>query len=190
MPSNEAVGSRATAYKPEAIPRGVADLVRHLDAAYNLARWLLRNEADAEDVVQEAYLRAVRSFHTLRGTESRPWLLGIVRNACYDWQRRAYRLPHLEVSAEQLDAIRSAGPSPEAILLQEGESEAVREALDSLPPHLREVIILREVEEMSYKEIAAVSGVREGTVMSRLSRARRQLERLRTPRRRATAEMA
>jgi RNA polymerase sigma factor (sigma-70 family) len=101
------------AYEPEAIPGGVADLVRHLDAAYNLARWLLRNEADAEDVVQEAFLRAVRSFHTLRGTESRPWLLGIVRNACYDWQRRTYRLPHQELSPEQLDAICSVGPSPE-----------------------------------------------------------------------------
>lgn len=178
------------AYEPEAILGGEAELVRHLDAAYNLARWLLRNEADAEDVVQEAYLRAIRSLHTLRGTESRPWLLGIVRNACYDWQRRTYRLPHQEVSPEQLDAIHSSGPSPEAILLRKGESEAVREALDSLPPHLREVIILREFEEMSYREIAAVAGIREGTVMSRLSRARRQLERSRTPRRRATAEMA
>jgi RNA polymerase sigma-70 factor (ECF subfamily) len=188
--SNETVGSRAIAYQPEAIPGEVKDLVRHLNAAYNLARWLLRNEADAEDVVQEAYLRAVRSFHTLRGSDSRPWLMGIVRNACYDWQRRTYRMPHQEISPEQLDAIHSSGPSPEAILLQKGESEAVREALASLPPHLREVIILREVEEMSYKEIANVSGIREGTVMSRLSRARRQLARSGTPRRRATAGMA
>jgi RNA polymerase sigma factor (sigma-70 family) len=178
------------AYVPEAIPGEVGDLVSHLDAAYNLARWLLRNEADAEDVVQEAYLRAVRSLHTLRGSDSRPWLMGIVRNACYDWQRRTYRMPHQEISPEQLGAIHSGGPSPEAILLQKGESEAVREALASLPPHLREVIILREVEEMSYEEIAVVSGIREGTVMSRLSRARRQLERSRTPRRRATAGMA
>jgi len=153
----------------------VSHLVRHLDAAYNLARWLVRNDTDAEDVVQDAYLRAVRSFHTFRGCETRPWFLAIVRNVCYDWLRRGGLISQQEMTPEEMDDIRCGGPTPETVLLQKGDRDALRASLDRLTPRLKEVIILRELEQMSYKEIAATSGIPEGTVMSRLSRARKQL---------------
>lgn len=178
--------SERQANKPEEAQGDITHLVRHLDAAYNLARWLVRNQADAEDLVQEAYLRAARSFHTLRGTESRPWLLAIVRNVCYDWLRRGHLSPLREASAQEIDASRADAPSPEAILLQKGDAAAVRDALERMPEHFREVIILREFEQMPYKDIAAISGVPPGTVMSRLSRARKQLVRSLGPHRRAT----
>jgi RNA polymerase sigma-70 factor (ECF subfamily) len=190
LSSNETDGSRTEVRGPETLPANKADLVPHLNAAYNLARWLLPNEADAEDVVQEAYLRAIRSFHTLRGSDGRPWLLGIVRNLCYDWHRQTCRMPRQDISPEQLDGIRSVNPSPEAMLLEKGDRAELQEALDSLPPHLREVLILREFEELSYKQIAAVSGVREGTVMSRLSRARQRLGAGRPPQARTCADIA
>jgi RNA polymerase sigma-70 factor (ECF subfamily) len=176
--------------EPPEHPLQTDHLIRHLDAAYNLARWLVRNETEAEDLVQEACLRAVRSFHTLREGESRPWLLSIVRNVCYDWLKRCRQMPCAEKLPYELEAIQSAGPSPEAILLRKGGSEAVREALGSLPHHLREVIILREFEELSYKEIASILEVPRGTVMSRLSRARRQLQQWQGPQSRTAAGMA
>ena len=113
----------------------MSQLIQHLDAAYNLARWLVRSEADAEDLVQEAYLRAVRSFHTLRRTESRPWMLAIVRNCCYDWLRRRGLSPLRKASAEEVDAFEADAPSPEAMVLQKEDAAAVRDALDRLPPH-------------------------------------------------------
>jgi RNA polymerase sigma-70 factor (ECF subfamily) len=161
--------------EPEGSRGDPSQLIQHLDAAYNMARWLVRNEADAEDVVQEAYLRAVRCFHTLRGSESRPWLLTIVRHICYDWLRRARLSPLQEASAEQMDSCQAAAPSPEAILLQKSNAAAVRAALEGLAAHFREVILLREFEQLPYKEIAAITGVPIGTVMSRLSRARERL---------------
>ena len=166
-------GARVTG--PDEACGDVSDLVRHLDAAYNLARWLVRHQADAEDLVQEAYLRAVRSFHTFRGGDSRPWLLAIVRNVCFDRLRRGRLSLFREASAEEIDGFRTNAPSAEAILVQKADRATVRDALDRLPPHLREILILREFEDLPYKDIAAIAGVSKGTVMSRLFRARRQL---------------
>lgn len=162
--------------KTEGPPGDMEHLVQHLDAAYNLARWLVRNETDAEDLVQEAYLRAVRSFHTLRGSESRAWMLAIVRNTCYSWLGRGRLNPVRDASAEEIDRFEADTPSPEEILLRKVDAQAVRDALERLPPHLREVIVLREFEQLPYKDIAVIAGVPTGTVMSRLFRARKQLE--------------
>lgn len=147
----------------------------HLPAAYNLARWLLRNDRNADDVVQEAYLRAFRFFHDLRGADARPWLLGIVRNACYDWMRQQRQTDdHLEFDElRDSDAAPSFGSEdPLALLEQHQRRERVNSALAALAPAHREVIVLRELEEMSYEDIARVIGIPVGTVMSRLSRAR------------------
>jgi RNA polymerase sigma factor (sigma-70 family) len=147
----------------------------HLPAAYNLARWLLRNDRNADDVVQEAYLRAFRFFHDLRGADARPWLLGIVRNACYDWMRQQRQTDdHLEFDElRDSDAAPSFGSEdPRALLEQHQRRERVNSALAALAPAHREVIVLRELEEMSYEDIARVVGIPVGTVMSRLSRAR------------------
>ncbi|MFL6447568.1 MAG: sigma-70 family RNA polymerase sigma factor [Bryobacteraceae bacterium] len=134
---------------------GMAELVSHLDAAYNLARWLVRNETDAEDVVHDAYVRAFRYLHTLRDRESRPWLLAIVRNACYDRLRR--RQAYGESADENIDGCKSETPSPETILLQKKDAEALHHAMDGLPPDLREVLVLREWEGMPYKDIAQIT---------------------------------
>lgn len=159
---------------PAEIQDGMAQLVSHLDAAYNLARWLVRNETDVEDVVQDAYVRAFRYLHTLREGESRPWLLAIVRNACYDRLRRGQGASESE--DEDIDRFETDMPSPETILLRKSEAEALRDALERLPSDLREVLILREWEQMPYKDIAEITGVPNGTVMSRLWRARQQLQ--------------
>jgi RNA polymerase sigma factor (sigma-70 family) len=153
---------------------GMAQLVPHLHAAYNLARGLVRNETDAEDAVQEAYVRAFRYLHTLCGGESRPWLLAIVRNACYDRLRRDQAAN--ESADEDIDRFETDTPSPEAILLRKRNAEELRDALDRLPSFLREVLILREWERMTYKDIAEITGVPSGTVMSRLWRARQLLQ--------------
>ena len=154
----------------------------HLPAAYNLARWLTRNDHDAEDVVQEAYLRAYRSFDRFRGTDGRPWLLAVVRNTCYTWlkQNRAH-----ELATPFDEALHSpeAGPSEaERRLLQQASAELLREALGELPAEFREVLVLRELEGLSYKEIAAVADIPLGTVMSRLTRARARLQQRLAPR--------
>ena len=156
------------------IQDGMAQLVSHLDAAYNLARWLVRNETDAEDVVQDAYVRAFRYLHTLREGESRPWLLAIVRNACHDRLRRGQAAS--ESADEDIDCYETDTPSPEMILLRKRDAEALHDALERLPSELREVLILREWERMSYKDIAEITGLPSGTVMSRLWRARQQLQ--------------
>jgi RNA polymerase sigma-70 factor (ECF subfamily) len=152
----------------------------HLSAAYNLARWLTRNEHDAEDVVQEAYLRAFKFFSGFRGGDIRAWLLTIVRNTCYTWMQQN-RSRHLSIGLDdEIYAIESAGPDPEAALLQSVDSEVLRRALDELPIEFREAIVLRELEEMSYKEVAAIVGVPLGTVMSRLARGRKRLQQVLT----------
>ena len=146
----------------------------HLDAAFNYARWLTNNDSEAEDVVQDAYLRAFRFFSTLRGKDARPWLLAIVRNAWYG--RMAVRKPF--AAREDLASIEDAHAedvNPEALLMQREASERVRRAIAALPADFREVLVLREIEGMSYKEIADVIGAPVGTVMSRLSRARERL---------------
>ena|SRR5688572_17748001 len=146
----------------------------HLDAAYNLARWLTHNEKDAEDVVQEACLRAIRHFSSFRGGDGRPWLLAIVRNTFYTWIKHN-RLPEAETIFDEIHPEPQDIDDPETLLLRETDKQAVRSALLSLPAEFREVIILREFEELSYKEIADVVQIPCGTVMSRLARARRRL---------------
>ncbi len=153
-----------------------AIVLPHLDAAYNLARWLLRDEHDARDVVQDAYLRAFRFFDSFRGGDSRGWLLTIVRNACYTWLRKA-RPAELQVSFDEESHGRGGGGSnPEENLLRNANAQSLKDALERLPVRLREAIVLREVEGLSYAEIAAVADIPIGTVMSRLSRSRERLQ--------------
>lgn len=150
----------------------------HLGAAFNLARWLTGNDHDAEDVVQESYLRALKFFSGFRGGNSRPWLLTIVRNTCYTWLRRN-RIGDVTTDLDEgMHAIDSGNPNPEAVLLAAARSDLVQRALEDLPAALREIVILREMEGMSYKEIADVIAVPIGTVMSRLARARARLQAL------------
>jgi RNA polymerase sigma-70 factor (ECF subfamily) len=149
----------------------------HLDAAYNLARWLTRNKADAEDVVQEAYLRAIRFFDGFRGGDSRAWILKIVRNTCYSRARKSGGEGSREefdetVHSSDLDGGRG---NAESKLVADEESARVRRALEELPAAYREVLVMREIEGLSYKEIADVMGVPMGTVMSSLSRARQKM---------------
>ena len=155
----------------------------HLDAAYNLARWLARNDADAQDIVQEAFLRAFKSFGGFRGTSARPWLLAIVRNTCYTWLKQ-HRKSQLEVPYDDEIANDEAEGrpypvdregNPEAILAASEERALFDAALDKLPIEFREAVVLRDVEELSYKEIASVAAIPIGTVMSRLARGRRML---------------
>jgi RNA polymerase sigma-70 factor, ECF subfamily len=147
----------------------------HLDAAFNYARWLTRNDADAEDVVQDACVRAVRFFPSLRDDDARGWLFAIVRNTWYSRLSRragaAEALPLVSMTDDPADSALD----PEARLLQQLAVARVREALEQLPVDFREVLVLREIEGMSYKEIAAIVRVPIGTVMSRLARARDRL---------------
>ena len=152
-----------------------ATVLPHLDAAFNYARWLTRNDAEAEDVVQDACVRALRYFSSLRGDDARAWFFAIVRNT---WYSRIAR--HAKVtSMAPLDTSGESTPDnaldPEAQLLQQTTVARVREALDQLPGDSREVLVLREIEGLSYKEIASVVQVPIGTVMSRLARGRERL---------------
>ena len=145
-----------------------------MPSAYGLARWLTRNEHDAEDVVQEAFLRAYRFFPSFRGTDPRAWLLAIVRNSCWTFLRanRSREVPSLDEADEPVDG----AASPEENLVRRADGARVTHALDELIPEFREVLVLREMEELSYREIAEVVGIPVGTVMSRLARARRRLQ--------------
>ena len=146
----------------------------HLDAAYRLARWLMRNEQDAEDVVQEAALRAFRYFRTFTGGNGRAWFLRIVRNTCYRWRgRRVQALTDL-FDEEQHSSARPAS-DPETLLLHTDDVTLIERMLSNLPDRFREVLVLRELEDLSYREMADVMGIPIGTVMSSLSRARRAL---------------
>jgi RNA polymerase sigma factor (sigma-70 family) len=155
----------------------------HLDAAYNLARWLTHNPHDADDVVQEAYLRAFRFFGSFRGGDGRAWLLTIVRNTFYTWaekhrhDRQMVEYDEADPGMEQKEAGETAlhGTDPEKLLLRAADQDLVERALLGLAAEYREILVLRELEELSYKEIADIVGVPLGTVMSRLSRARVQL---------------
>ena len=144
----------------------------HLDAAFNLARWLTGNTADAEDVVQDAYLRAFRYLDAFRGDNFRVWLLTIVRNSFLNWLKdnRTGRQLFQPIPAD-LEWTDPA-PSAEAMLLDRVDGETLGVLMAGLPAEYREVLILREIEELSYKDIATVTGIPPGTVMSRLSRAR------------------
>lgn len=150
-------------------------MLPHLDAAYNLARWMMRNEQDAQDIAQEAYLRAFRFFPGFRGGDARAWLLKIVRNTCYTWLHVNRPLQDATEFDENSLSPDSRAPNPEDIVLQNDSGNLVRRALEMLAPNSREVLILRELEGMSYKEIAEITGVPMGSVMSSLSRARDRL---------------
>ena len=152
-----------------------AAVLPHLDAAYNLARWLTRNEQDAEDVVHEACLRALRFFPGFRGGNARAWLMKIVRNTCYTWLHANRPLQDATEFDENLFPSDPGALNPEEVMLQNRNRTLVREALEKIPTNFREVLILREFEGMSYKEIAEITGMPAGTVMSSLSRARERL---------------
>jgi RNA polymerase sigma-70 factor (ECF subfamily) len=146
----------------------------HLDAAFNLARWLLRSRADAEDVAQDAVLRAYRFFLSFHGGDARAWLLQIVRNTCYTWLEKNRPVEQMTEFNEELHTTSSV--SPESLAIAGNNRERLTRALESLPARQREVIVLRELEGCSYKEISTITSIPIGTVMSALSRARRQLQ--------------
>jgi RNA polymerase sigma-70 factor (ECF subfamily) len=149
-------------------------MVPHLDAAYNLARWITRNSQDAEDVVQEAYLRAYRYFDSFSGMDGRAWILTIVRNTSLSWYRQRKDEPLM--FDERVHSAGSQQPTPETAMLQEAGLDALRNCMEALPLEYRETIVMRELEELSYRAIADVTAVPIGTVMSRLSRARKRLQ--------------
>lgn len=162
----------------------------HLDAAFNLARWLVGNDHDAQDIAQESCVRALKYFDSFHGVDARAWLLTIVRNTSYTWLRQ-YRIKELtmpidedffdpasavhEVFGESADV---SATNPETQLMRQADDDLLRRAIEQLPMEFREVMILRELEELSYKQIAAIAGVPVGTVMSRLARARKRLQQL------------
>jgi RNA polymerase sigma factor (sigma-70 family) len=147
----------------------------HLDAAYNLARWLTRNDQDADDVTQEACLRAFKYWKGFSGRDCRPWLLAIVRNTFYSWLRARSAQPALTDDGEMED-IADSIPDPERALIRNVDRNMLKAALEDLAVEFREAIVLREMEGLSYKEIADIAGVPIGTVMSRLARARKRLQ--------------
>ena len=149
-------------------------LLPHLDAGYNLARWLLRNDQDAEDAVQEAYLRAYKAFSRFRGGDGKAWFLTILRNVCYTLIRRRQKHEAPEPFDEEVHHVADEAELREAFR-KKADAESLRRALEKLPPEFREMIVLHDLEGLAYKEIAAVAGLPLGTVMSRLSRARGRL---------------
>lgn len=159
----------------------------HLDSAYNLARWLTRSDADAQDVVQEACLRAFKYFDGFDGQYANAWLLKIVRNTCYTWLKRNHPTEEAVALDDNLDEVdrnetsmqvsaSGLGRSPESLLIESRDAQQLDALIARLPPAYREVIILRELEEMAYREIADIVGVPIGTVMSRLARGRQLLQ--------------
>jgi RNA polymerase sigma factor (sigma-70 family) len=153
----------------------------HLDAAYDFARWLTRDERNAEDVVQEACLRAFKSLDSFHGGNGRAWLLAIVRNTYYTWlrknrpERSSVSFDDETMEPAELAGLESPGSPIDLALQQQDARRLINEALEQLPEEFREVIVLRELEDLSYKEIAAIAGIPLGTVMSRLARARKLL---------------
>jgi RNA polymerase sigma-70 factor (ECF subfamily) len=152
-----------------------AMMLPHLDAAHNLARWLLRNEEDAQDVVQEAYLRAFKSFGGFHGSNGRAWLLTIVRNTSYTLLKKNHAVDLTTTFDEEIHASGQESLTPAAILEHSEDAKLMREAMDELPAEFREILTLRHQEGLSYKEIADITQVPPGTVMSRLARARAKL---------------
>lgn len=166
---------------PETLRRFEQVVLPHLDAAYNLARWLTRNPQDADDVVQEAMLRALKYLTGLRGENARPWLLTIVRQTCYTWLRNnrppaeVYILDQDDFDLATAPSGEDGGGDPETLVARIEDRTLVNRLIAALPVPLREVIVLRELEELAYREIADILAVPIGTVMSRLSRARARL---------------
>jgi RNA polymerase sigma-70 factor (ECF subfamily) len=152
-------------------------MIPYLDAAYNLARWMTRNEHDAEDVVQEAYLRAFAALDGFRSDgNGRSWILAIVRNTCLTWLQRNRPKEVIPTSDENLDRTTDDCPDPQQMLLLASHREMFHKALEELPWHYREIVILREMEDLPYKAIAQIAGIPVGTVILRLARAREQLQ--------------
>lgn len=169
---------------PNLAKRFEALALPHLDAAHNLARWLTRNDHDAQDIVQEAYLRAFKFFDGFHGEDGRAWLLTIVRNTYYTWLQKVRGREQEVEFDEGLHGAGGVGPvpagdpshgNPEVFLMQQASRQIITRALERLPVESREVIVLRELEDLSYKEIADIAEIPIGTVMSRLSRARKLL---------------
>jgi RNA polymerase sigma factor (sigma-70 family) len=162
----------------ETLARFEQTVLPHLDAAHNLARWLTRSDQDAEDMVQEAYLRAFRFFYSFRGSDARAWLLSIVRNCCYSFlqQNRSHELG-TEFDEEQ-HSLSVDAANPADLVLQKADRQMLVSALNELPIEFREAVILRDLEGFSYKQIAEIANVPTGTVMSRLARARERLKRI------------
>ena len=158
------------------LPEFEQAILPHIDAAYNLARWIMGNDQDAEDMVQEAYLRAYQYFTGFQGNSSRAWLLTIVRNTCYTWLHKNLAQPSSVELNDEISADDSPSTDPENFLQLRANHLAVRSALEKLPLDLRELIVLRELEGMSYKEIASIASIPIGTVMSRLARARQKIK--------------
>ena len=153
-------------------------ILPHLDAAYNLARWLSRDAHDAEDVVQDACVRALKYLGSLHGDDARAWFLTIVRHAFYDWLGRNRPAEIVQDDGAALElAVDHVGATPEQAALRSDQTRALAEAMTALPLQYREVLVLRELEDLSYKEIARVADIPIGTVMSRLARARALLQR-------------
>ena len=160
-------GSKANRFKELALP--------HLDAVYTLARYLMRNRSDADDAVQECYLRAFSHFDTFRGVSIKPWLFAILRNVCHSVYLEKARLVYGEEIGSEASADpmwREQGDTPEQAVVRRGESETMRRLINKLPAEFREVIVLREINDLSYRDIALVIEAPIGTVMSRLARAR------------------
>ncbi|HJU12199.1 MAG TPA: sigma-70 family RNA polymerase sigma factor [Candidatus Binataceae bacterium] len=153
-------------------------ILPHLDAAYNLARWLLRNEDDAADAVQEACLRALRFIGGFRGGDGRVWLLTIVRNTCYSRLRGNATLEKEVEFDDEIHSRDTETANPEVLLERTRDNRAMHQALEALPADLREVVVMRELDGMAYKEIAEIAAIPIGTVMSRLARARKRLQRM------------
>jgi RNA polymerase sigma-70 factor, ECF subfamily len=151
-------------------------MLPHMDAAHNLARWLLRNEEDAQDVVQEAYLRAFKSFGGFHGSNGRAWLLTIVRNTAYTLLKKNRAVDLTTTFDEEIHATGHDLASPATILEHAEDAELIRKAMDELPAEFREILVLRHLEGLSYNEIADIAQLAPGTVMSRLSRARGKLK--------------
>jgi len=173
--AGDAIGDndRARRFRDAALP--------HLDDVFTFARYLMRNTADAEDAVQECYMRALNHFDSYRGPAMKPWLLAILRNVCIAEFARRGKQPapaenaEADVTEEEILLWQEPQASPEAVLLRQHDDEAIRRLVAALPQPFREAIVLREINDLSYREIADVAGVPVGTVMSRLARARSML---------------
>lgn len=160
-----------------------AMVLPHLDSAFNLARWLTRSHQDAEDIVQEAYLRAFKFFDSFHGEDGRAWLLSIVRNTFYTWYQQNKTQANSTQFEEELHSIQPEDAAatqyvdnnPEALLIQKDSRRQLQQALEALSVEFREVMVMRELEDLSYKQIAGIVGIPIGTVMSRLGRGRKQL---------------
>jgi len=180
MPGHDAMANDAIA-EQEQMRRFRDAALPHLDEVYTLARYLMRNTDDAEDAVQECYLRALRHFDSYRGPAMKPWLLAILRNVCNtEFARRSRRevltdYAQDELVTEEMPMWQEPQASPEKMMLQQQDSATIRRLVEELPEPFREAIVLREMNDLSYKEIAEVAGVPVGTVMSRLARARAML---------------